>query len=120
MHLVDRDGRTQLLVLWPLLYPGSIIPPMLVCINHDTGSSRTQLSCKAIWVGLLYRVVVKTRVNGIFVKCSRLYTWHKAFPDPQLLVTQVQRVSPTLPVIEIPDDRDRKGIWRPNGKVNAG
>src|SRR6266702_6800437 len=106
-------------MLCPLLHPGSIIPPVLVYINHDTGGSGTQFSGKAIGVGLLYRVVVETRVNRILVQCPWLYAWHKAFPDSQVPVTQLHGVSSTLPVIEIPNDRDCKGIWCPYSKVNA-
>ena len=106
-------------MLCALLYPCIIVPLMLVYIDYDTGGKGTQFSGEAIGVGLFYRVVVETRVDCILVQGPRFYARHKALPDSQLLVTQPHRVSSTLPTIEIPNNRDCKGIRRPYSKVNA-
>src|SRR5438477_408647 len=106
-------------MLCALLHPRIIGPLMLVYFGHDTSGKGTQFSGEAIGVGLFYPVVVETRVDRILVQCPWFYAWHKAFPDSQVSMTQLHRISSTLPAIEIPNDRDCKGIRCPYSKVDA-
>src|SRR5712691_2711277 len=68
MYLVDRNRRTHLLEMWPLLYPLLIMPLVLVYIGHYTGGQRSQFGSKTIGVSFIHGIVIETRIDCIFVQ----------------------------------------------------
>src|SRR2546423_11769775 len=101
------------------LFPYTTLFRSLVDIGDDTGRLRAQLDSKSIGIALLNSVVVEARANGVLVEGSRCQPRHKAFPDTQILVSQVHRSGPMLPIVEVADHRDRACIGSPESKVDA-
>src|SRR5690242_9657452 len=92
---------------------------MLMNIGNDTGRFRAHFSCKSVRVVLLYRIVVKARGDGVLIEGSHSQPWHKTFPDPKILVSQMHGSSSMLPAIEVTNHRDRMSIGSPEGKIDT-
>src|SRR5579883_1923703 len=91
MDFVDGDGRTELLPLFALLHPVLVAPLVPMDICDDAGRLGSQFGGEAIGIGLIHRVVIETRVDGIFIEAAGLHSRHEAFPDTQVTVAQVHR-----------------------------
>src|SRR5437764_10443011 len=100
------------------VHPVLVLPLMAVDVDDDTGRLGTQFGGKAIGIALLNGVVVEARGDGILVERSNHYAWHKAFPDPQILMPQVHRIGSTLPVVKVAYDGDRTRIGSPESEVD--
>ena len=115
MHLVDGHRRIVAVVRFPLSHP-FCVAPFIGQIPDHRGSFGGNLSRERERIGLLHCSPAARR-HQILVGIAGPGLRDEAFPDPG--VARKQGVGPGVPLVEVPDDRDREGIRRPDGKVGA-
>ena len=76
------------------------------------------LRLEGVRVGFNAQLAV--RVDHLkFVELAIMRPGDKQLPDARL-TAQAHRVAATVPVVELPNDGDALGVWRPYGKARAG
>lgn len=117
VQFVDGDGLVVGVSLTALLYPGLILPLVLVEVYDFGGGVGPDLLAKAVGVGFEVDVALGV-FDFVFVEGSRRELGDKQFPNSGFGALHL--VFATVPFVEVADDGDVTGVGRPDGKVNAG
>ena len=114
MHLINGDWRVEAVSLLALFR----LDHLLRQAANKRGSIRAQLRFKGVRVSLNAQLAV-----GIdhlkFIELTVMRAGDEQLPDAGF-PTQAHGVTTTVPVVELPDDGDALGVWRPHGKPRAG
>src|SRR3990172_7505095 len=116
MHLINRNRGIQLNFITALFHPGSISPCIISIPDYGGGPGRN-LAIKSERVSFIRPKIIMMRDNVVFVNRTLAYILYKTFPDagtPPLL----QKVTATVPAVEIADNGDLPGVGRPDGKIS--
>src|SRR6266516_1254332 len=119
VDLVDRDGLAERPKLFSPLQPCLVLPGVLMDIGDDAGCPGAQFGEKAIGIGLIDRVVVEARIDGVLVDLAGPESRHKALPNAQVVVAALHRRLRAIPAVEVADRRDGACIRRPERKIDA-
>src|SRR4051794_17639874 len=114
MHFVHRH---RLLEPRPLalarLHP-ALVTPLVIGLDHDRRIEWRQLERETEWIRLKEVFAVLGQELDLVLP-PRLYSGDENFPHPQRELAH--RVAAPVPAVEVGDDADAPGVWRPDREV---
>ena len=118
MHFVDRHRPAQPALLpGPRRHPVRVGPLVVFAVPHDRRGARRRLEVARERVGLQHRVSVGAE-HFELVGGALLEPGNERFPVAGLL-QHAHRMRATVPAVEVADDVDAAGVWRPHREVHA-
>src|SRR5512135_2418246 len=118
MHLVDRHGLGETLVLATLRHP-LLVVPSIVEIPNDRCEFRWNLVEDRKGIALVDPIAVEARADMVFVKRPFADVGKTAFPNAGLALG-MEQMPALLPAVKLADDAHMIGVGRPNRKVRPG
>jgi hypothetical protein len=118
VDFIDAHRRAQCVALAALLEPGVVVPLEMFAVPDDGRLLGRDLEEKSERVGVQLDVAVRV-ADLKFVMRTLSHAGNENFPHAGR-AEQPHRMKPPVPVVEIADDADALGVWRPDGKAGAG
>ncbi|KAF5032293.1 hypothetical protein DSECCO2_618810 [anaerobic digester metagenome] len=118
MHLVDGYRSIGRVLLLAAAHPPPV-PPGVGEVPDDGCGLRRDLPEVRERVALIYRVIVVPALDAVLVERPVADIRYKPFPDAGVVAPCQERVSARFPPVEVPDDRDLRGVRRPDRKEGS-
>ena len=117
MAFVDRHGSIMGRSPCACLHP-RVIAPLIVKVPHSRGRFRRGFRVVAKRIGLVETLVTISGRDAVLVGDTRAKTWNKPLPQTAL-TDRVEKVLVFVPIIELAENRDCRGVGGPGGEVDA-
>ena len=119
MHFVGRQRRGERVARTARCHPVGVAP-LVIEIPHARGRLRRRLPRECERIALVGAIAVIARRDVVLVARTGADATNEAFPDARTIDPRRKRMPPTVPAVEVADDRYKFGVRSPDRECRAG